>query len=262
MGSTIVHVDAFTDVRFAGNPAAVCLLPGPADERWMQEVARAVNLPATAFVEPRSKGFGVRWFTPIVELALCGHGTLATAHALWEEGRLGSGEPARLHTKAGLLTAERDGAWIDLDFPAEVEEEIAAPPDLARALGASPTYVGMNRLDLLAEMGSEQELRSLAPDRHLLRTIPARGVIVTARSDSDEFDFVSRYFAPRIGIDEDQVTGSAHCCLGPFWGSRLGATAMVGYQASPRGGVVRVRLAGDRVHLGGKAVTVLRGELA
>jgi PhzF family phenazine biosynthesis protein len=261
MAVRVVQVDAFTHIPFAGNPAAVCLLPGPAEEQWMQTVAAEMNLAATAFLELRRDGFGLRWFTSRVELTLCGHGTLAAAHALWEDGSLGAPDRIRFQTLAGILTAHRDGRWIYLDFPAEPEQqEPEVPPELLRALGVSPLYVGRNRLDYLVEVESESILTGLAPDRSLLSMLPARGVIVTA-GGSGEYDFVSRYFAPAIGIDEDHATGSAHCCLGPFWGARMGKDDMLAYQASPRGGVMQVRLDGDRVVLGGMAVTVLRGEL-
>jgi PhzF family phenazine biosynthesis protein len=263
MAVTVVQVDAFAEAPFAGNPAAVCVLPGPADERWMQSMAAEMNLAATAFVDPRPNGFGLRWFSPRVELTLCGHGTLATAHVLWEEGLLDPRDRAAFHTLAGSLSARRDGEWIQLDFPTERErQELEVPEQLLRGLGvASPAYVGKNRLDYLVELESEDVLTSLAPDRSLLASVPARGVIVTALG-SGEYDFVSRYFAPAIGIDEDHATGSAHCCLGPFWGARLGKDQMLAYQASPRGGVMRVRLKGDRVQLGGMAVTIFRGRLA
>jgi PhzF family phenazine biosynthesis protein len=257
----VLQVDAFAEKPFAGNPAAVCFLPGPAAEQWMRGIATEMNLAATVFVESRTDGFGLRWFTPRVELTLCGHGTLAAAHALWEEGVLDPAEEATFHTVAGVISAQRDGPWIHLDFPAEPpNEEAEVPEDLIRALGAAPAYVGRNRLDYLIEVESEEVLRALAPELALLATVPARGAIVTTRG-SREYDFVSRYFAPAIGIDEDQVTGSAHCCLGPFWGARLRKDEMLAHQASPRGGVVRVQLAGDRVRLGGMAVTVWRGEL-
>ena len=263
MPQTIVQVDAFTDRPFAGNPAAVCVLPGPADEGWMQAVAREMNLAETAFLyrRPAGDGFALRWFTPTTEVDLCGHATLASARVLWDEGHLPPGETARFHTRSGLLTAERRGAWIELDFPAEPPDAADAPPGLAAALGATPQYVGRNRFDYLVEVESAAAVRALRPDFTALRSVPTRGVIVTAPSDDPAFDFVSRFFAPRAGIDEDPVTGSAHCCLGPFWGARLGKEPLTGYQASARGGVVRVRLAGARVLLGGQTVTVLRGEL-
>lgn len=270
MKLSITTVDAFTDEPFSGNPAAVCLLPEPADEAWMQRLAREMNLSETAFLVERrlegaaaGDGFDLRWFSPALEVDLCGHATLAAAHVLWEQALLPAHEPARFHTRSGLLTAGRaEGGWIELDFPALFQKPIPAPEGLAQALGVEPAYVGMSRFDLLVEVDSERTLRGIAPDFRLLAAVPARGIAVTSRCESGEYDFVSRFFAPAAGIDEDPVTGSSHCCLGPFWGERLGKTELLAYQASPRGGVVRVRLAGQRVLLGGKAVTMMRGELA
>ena len=262
----IVQVDAFTAHAFAGNPAAVCVLPEPAAEAWMQAVAREMNLSETAFLLRRAggDGFGLRWFTPTTEVELCGHATLASAHALWEEGHLAADAEARFHTRSGLLSARRraDG-WIELDFPAEPPRPVDAPAGLAEALGlhAAPGYVGRNRFDLVVALESERAVRALRPDFGRLAVVEARGVIATARAQADGFDFVSRFFGPRVGVDEDPVTGSAHCALAPFWAPRLGRERMLGYQASARGGVVEVRLAGERVVLGGQAVTVLRGEL-
>lgn len=261
MALTITQVDAFTDSPFAGNPAAVCLLPEPRDERWMQDVAREMNLSETAFLLRRADGFELRWFTPAVEVELCGHATLASAHVLWEQGHLKPREQARFHTHSGLLTANRRGEWIELDFPAEPEGEVATPPGLPEALGIEPAYVGKNRFDYLVAVDSETTVRRLTPDFTLMRKVVARGVIVTSRAASPGFDFVSRFFAPLSGIDEDPVTGSAHCCLGPFWQSRLRKRELVGYQASARGGLVRVRVGEDRVFLTGQAVTVFRAEL-
>jgi PhzF family phenazine biosynthesis protein len=261
MSLRITQVDAFTDLPFAGNPAAVCILPAVRDDRWMQNVAREMNLSETAFLHRQADGFDLRWFTPTTEVALCGHATLASAHVLWEEGHLDPGQPARFHTKSGLLTAERKGDWIELDFPATREEPALAPDGLAEALGAAYGYVGRNRFDYLVELESEAALRHLQPNHFALRKIPVRGVIVTSRSDSAGFDFVSRFFAPGSGVDEDPVTGSAHCCLGPYWQKKLGKSELVAYQASARGGVVRVSVKGERVILGGKAITVLRGDL-
>lgn len=261
MGIPIYQVDAFTGKAFAGNPAAVCLLSDPRDEAWMQTVAQEMNLSETAFLHQRSDGFDLRWFTPTVEVDLCGHATLASAHVLWQAGRLAPTEQARFHTRSGLLTALRKGEWIELDFPAEPAETVVPPPELIQALGVSPSYTGKNRLDYLVELRSEEELRELAPDIPLFRRLTMRGIIVTSQAKGGDFDFVSRYFAPGAGIDEDPVTGSAHCCLAPFWSARLGKVEMVGYQASQRGGVVGVQVLGDRVLLRGQAVTVLRGEL-
>jgi len=257
----IIQVDAFTDRPFAGNPAAVCLLDAPRDERWMQSVANEMNLSETAFLIKRDDGFDLRWFTPQAEVDLCGHATLASAHVLWEEEILDKQETARFHTRSGLLSATRKDGWIEMDFPSELQKPAIAPPALARALGTMPVYIGKNRFDYLVELESEEALRNLRPDLALLKTVPARGVIVTAPSDSKDYDFVSRFFAPAIGINEDPVTGSAHCCLGPYWQKRLKKDSFTAYQASSRGGIVRVNVQGDRVMLSGQAVTVLRGEL-
>lgn len=261
MGQRITQVDAFTATPFGGNPAAVCVLPAPGDAVWMQQVAREMNLAETAFLYRREDGFSLRWFTPAVEVDLCGHATLASAHVLWEEGHLTPDEPARFHTRSGLLTATRDGAWINLDFPATPAASADAPADLIEALGAPAVWLGKTPFDYLVEVESEATLRALAPDITRLARVPTRGVIVTSRGAAPEYDFVSRFFAPAVGINEDPVTGSAHSALTPYWAERLGKTAMTAYQASARGGVLRVRLNGERVVIGGQAVTTLRGEL-
>ncbi len=227
----------------------------------MQNVAREMNLSETAFLHRQADRFNLRWFTPAVEVDLCGHATLASAHVLWEVGQIRPEEQARFYTRSGLLTAKRRDDWIELDFPAVPQQPADAPPDLARALGVRFNYVGKNQSDYLVEVGSEEILRNMNPDFNLLGQIPVRGVIVTSRSASRDYDFVSRFFAPASGVNEDPVTGSAHCCLGPFWKDRLNKTEFIAYQASVRGGVVRVRLKGSRVSLGGQAVTVLRGQL-
>jgi PhzF family phenazine biosynthesis protein len=263
MAIRIVQVDAFTNRPFAGNPAAVCVLKEARSEQWMKDVAAEMNLSETAFLVPQNGGFHLRWFTPAVEVALCGHATVASAHVLWQDGHLPEGQQARFHTLSGLLTADRRGDWIELDFPAKVAEPAAAPPDLLPALGvAKANFVGKNAFDYLVEIGGDADLRGLSPDHSRLRKLPVRGVIVTARSASAEFDFISRFFAPGSGIDEDPVTGSAHTALGPYWAGKLGKTEMTAFQASARGGVVRVRVVGDRVKLGGQAVTVMTGELS
>lgn len=260
MGIAIVQVDAFTNRPFGGNPAAVCVLPAGRDEAWMANVALEMNLSETAFLHPEADGYRLRWFTPAVEVDLCGHATLATAHALWSEGHLSPAVPVRFYTKSGVLTCVKVGAWIEMDFPAKPEQAAEAPAQLAEALGAELKYVGRNQFDYLVEVADEATLRGLKPAFHLLRKMPVRGVIATA-AGSGEFDFVSRFFAPGAGVDEDPVTGSAHCALAPYWAAKLGKTEMTGFQASARGGVVRVRLVGDRVILSGQAVTTLRGEL-
>ncbi len=261
MGQTIFQVDAFTDKPFSGNPAGVCVVPEPQEERWMQNVAREMNLSETAFLYRQADGYKLRWFTPAVEVDLCGHATLASAHILWEVGYLEPGEQARFYTRSGLLTADRKGAWIEMNFPAQPEEPASAPPGLIEALGVPVKYIGKSKFDYLVEVDSEEIVRSAKPDFSLLATVTVRGVIVTSLASSKNYDFVSRFFAPQVGISEDPVTGSAHCTLSPFWSKRLGRDELVGYQASMRGGVVRVRLDGDRVYIGGQAVTVLHGEL-
>lgn len=258
----ITTADAFTAAPFAGNPAAVCLLPAPREDAWMQAVAREMNLAETAFLLRCGDEFGLRWFTPTVEVDLCGHATLASAHVLWEEGHLEPAAEARFHTRSGLLTARREGEWIALDFPATPPVACEPPGELARALGAPVRLVLRTPFDYLAELESEAAVRRLAPDLGAIARLGGRGVIVTARSTTPGFDFVSRFFAPASGVPEDPVTGSAHCALGPLWGERLGKTVLAGYQASQRGGVVRVTLTGSRVLLAGQVVTVLRAELA
>ena len=262
MGLRITQVDAFTDKPFSGNPAAVCILPAAGEESWMRQLAQEMNLSETAFLYPEQDGFNLRWFTPTVEVALCGHATLASAHVLWEDGHIAPGHEARFQTKSGLLTAKRRGEWIEMNFPAVVENASPAPDGLADALGTELGYVGKNKFDYIVELKSAEAVRKLQPNFSTLKTLGVRGVIVTSRSDNSEYDFISRFFAPGSGIDEDPVTGSAHACLGPFWGGRLRKSEFTAYQASPRGGIVRVRLNDGRVILGGKAVTVLRGELA
>ena len=231
MTLTIYQVDAFTDRPFTGNPAGVCLLPEVCDPDWMQKVAREMNLSETAFLLKQKDGYDLRWFTPTTEVDLCGHATLASAHILWEIGRLEPDQQARFHTKSGLLTAQQQGDWIELDFPAEPAEPVSPPEALIRALGVTPSFIGRNRFDYLVEVRLEQTVRNMEPDSTLLRQVSNRGVIVTSLSTSPKYDFVSRFFAPAVGIDEDPVTGSAHCCLGPFWGRRLGKRELVGYQA-------------------------------
>jgi PhzF family phenazine biosynthesis protein len=258
---TVLQVDAFTDRAFGGNPAAVLLLDSEEDAGWMQAVASEMNLSETAFVRKQGDGFALRWFTPRLEVDLCGHATLAAAHVLWELGQLPQSTAARFHTKSGLLTATCHDRWIELDFPAEYEEYCAAPLELTEALNVAMQYVGRNRFDYLIEVENERTLRALEPNMALLESIPGRGFIVTSPSDTGSYDFVSRFFAPSVGVREDPCTGSAHCCLAPFWATRLGKDEMTGYQASQRGGVVRVRIQGDRVILGGQAITIMRGEL-
>jgi PhzF family phenazine biosynthesis protein len=258
----ICVVDAFTDRPFRGNPAAVCLLAEPRDDRWLQDIGAEMNLAETAFLLPEGDGFRLRWFTPAVEVDLCGHATLASAHVLWQEGRAARGSAIHFHTRSGVLTAAPRGDGIALDFPATPATAADPPAGLTEALGVAPRFVGRARTTYyLIEVDTAAAVRQVRPDFRRLREVEARGIIITARSDDPAFDFVSRFFAPRAGIDEDPVTGSAHCCLGPFWADRLGRTDLTGYQASARGGVVRVEVGEQRVQLIGQAVTVWRGAL-
>ena len=282
MGIRIFQVDAFTATPFRGNPAAVCLLDGPRRDAWMQSVAAEMNLSETAFVEPAAAGWSLRWFTPTTEVSLCGHATLASAHVLWETGALRGDDAARFHTRSGMLSARRfEGARIEIDLPAAPVTPMPPPEAALEALGGVRVVVsgrtsdrGLGDVDFLFELGSEAAVRGLRPDfGQLALRVPA-GIIVTARAEErrpaaadpsgnapERYDFVSRYFAPAFGIDEDAVTGAAHCALAPYWSERLGRDALMGYQASRRGGFVGTRVAGARVLLSGEAVTVMRGTL-
>lgn len=261
MSQRYTIVDAFTSRPFAGNPAAVVVLPAPWEAGRMQHVAREFNLSETAFLVRRPDGFDLRWFTPEVEVELCGHATLASAHVLWSEGHLAEGETARFHTESGLLLAARRGEWIELDFPSRLQSPAEPPTGLVEALGVRPTYVGRWRDDWLVELASEAEVRQAQPDHTRLAAVGVRGAMITAAASTPGLDFVSRFFVPGAGIAEDPVTGSAHCCLAPYWAGTLGKSEMTAFQASARGGELRVRLDGERVRIAGHAVTVARGEL-
>ena len=262
MSLTIWQVDAFAEAPLTGNPAAVCILPAARDAAWMQAVGREMNLSETAFLVRRDDGsYDLRWFTPAIEVDLCGHATVASAHVLWEEQFLGPDDEARFHTKSGLLPARRDGGWIELNFPAHETQQVEPPADLARALGAEATRVGRTPMDHLIELASEEVVRGLSPDIGLVASLGLRGVIVTARASTAPFDYVCRFFGPNGGVIEDPVTGSIQSALGPYWQGRLGKDELLGYQASERGGTLRVRPRGERVLIAGKAVTVLKGEL-
>ena len=264
MSVPLYVADAFAVGPFTGNPAAVCLLDEPADEAWMQSVAAEMRHSETAFVVPRRDGFGLRWFTPAVEAELCGHATLATAHVLWEAGRLEPDEPARFHTVfSGQLGARLDGELVEIDLPAATPAPGPIDPAYARALGADVLAAARAKKWLVVELTDESTVRGLAPDIDALARLPEGGaVIVTAAGSNGDHDFVSRVFVPSVGIPEDPVTGAAHCLLGPYWRARAGRDEMRAFQASARGGEVRVRLAGDRALLAGRARTVVRGELA
>ena len=263
MPAALLGIDAFTDEPFRGNPAAVCLLDGPRADEWMQMLAAEMNLSETAYVHARDGAYELRWFTPTTEVELCGHATLASAHALWETGRHPAELPISFRTRwKGELRATKDGGGITLDFPAASSSECEPPEGLAAALGAHVVSTSVNDLHHIAELPDEDAVRQVTPDFERLAHVATDAVAVTARAADGRFDFVSRYFAPKYGIDEDPVTGSAHTSLGPYWGSRLGKDDLVGHQISARGGVVRVRLNGERVDLVGRAVTVWRGEVS
>ena len=258
----ICCVDAFTDKPFSGNPAAVCLLEKETPDEWKQSVAAEMNLSETAFVMlAGSEAFGLRWFTPTVEVDLCGHATLAAAHVLWERGIVTSATTIFFDTRSGRLAALRGDDGISMDFPSVEPAPASPPPELVEGLGVSPARVRRAGPDYLVELLSADDVLRLDPDFSFLRRVNARGIIVTARGDDPETDFVSRFFAPAAGIDEDPVTGSSHCALGPHWGPRLGKTVLRARQLSKRGGSMRVELKGDRVILTGQAVTVWTGEL-
>ena len=272
-------VDAFTDRPFTGNSAAVVPLTAWPADGWLQNVAMEMNLSETAYLVLEAGGYHLRWFTPKVEVDLCGHATLASAAVLAHLGKLADGSQVNFATRSGTLRAARLGSHFQLDFPLTPAEELAPPPALLESLRVQPTYCGRTRFDYLVEVESEEILRSIAPDFKLLATVQCRGVIVTAKSDeggwarpkrvsrrdTDEsgprFDFVSRFFAPAAGIDEDPVTGSAHCCLADHWSRKLGRTKLIAHQASLRGGIIHVELQGERVLLGGQAMIVAHGEL-
>lgn len=261
MGIPIYHVDAFTDQVFCGNPAAVCILSKAADPKWMQAIAAEMNLSETAFVLKTSEGFKLRWFTPVAEVKLCGHATLATAHTLWQQGLWPHTQALLFDTLSGLLSVRQNEQSIEMDFPACGPVAVESPKGLNEALAIKPVFVGRNNMDYLILLESENQLRQLEPDLQQLGKIDGRGFIVTAPSHSKHFDFVSRFFAPRVGVNEDPVTGSAHCCLAPFWSTRLGKTKLIGYQASKRGGTVEMKVKKDRVILCGQAVTICSGKI-
>lgn len=262
MSNVIYQVDAFAERPFTGNPAGVCVLERAVEETYMQAVASEMNVAETAFLVRRDDGaYDLRWFTPTVEVDLCGHATLASAHILWEERRLTPGETATFHTRSGVLTAWREGETIRMDFPSEPVVACEPPVELVASLGVASTFAGRNRMDWLVEVADEAAVRAVRPQLPGLQALGVRGVIVTAASATPERDFVSRFFAPAAGVDEDPVTGSAHCALAPYWAEKLGTPTLVGYQASMRGGIVECAVRGDRVVLGGRAVTVLRGTI-
>lgn len=262
MGILIYQVDAFAEEIFKGNPAGVCILERAADEEWMQNIAMEMNLSETAFLYPLNEGYNLRWFTPEAEVDLCGHATLASAHILWETGILNKKEDAVFFTKSGRLSARKDGEYILLNFPSEADKQVEVPEGLIECLGVQILYVGKNRMDYIVEVENDEVARKLKPNFEMMKKIDTRGIIVTSLSSDARYDFVSRFFVPSIGINEDPVTGSAHCCLAPFWEKRLNKKEFMAYQVSKRGGELIVSLSEneDRVYIGGKAITVFCAE--
>ncbi|MDA7980648.1 MAG: PhzF family phenazine biosynthesis protein [Pirellulales bacterium] len=263
MNLALTTVDAFADQPFSGNPAAVCVLSeahAGIGDHILQAVAAEMNLAETAILSRVDDGFNLRWFTPTVEVDLCGHATLAAAHVLWEAEYVRRDEPIRFHTRSGLLIAQVKEGIIELDFPKSAIHTVPMQDALQQAMGGNATHMAKTDFDALLEFPDADSVRQLTPDFPTLRELTDRGVIATALSDQPEFDFISRFFAPSVGVDEDPVTGSAHCALAPYWSEKLGKNELVGYQASARGGIVRVRLEGSRCVLGGSAITMLRGD--
>jgi PhzF family phenazine biosynthesis protein len=257
----VFQVDAFTDQPFIGNPAAVCLLMEEKSDEWMLNVAREMNCSETAFLLNKEEGISLRWFSPKAEVGLCGHATLASAHVLWEKGIIPRNVEILFFTKGGLLTAQYKEGWIELNFPAIEEKKVFPSEILLDALKVPVLYVGKSKYDYLVEIETEEILKDMNPDFETLKIAVPRGVIVTCQSDRPEFDFISRFFVPSLGINEDPVTGSAHCVLGPYWQKKLNKSELIAYQASERGGVIKVKIEDDRVYISGKAVTITDGVL-
>ena len=261
MNINLYQVDSFTDTAFKGNPAGVCLLSGPADETWMQNLAAEMNLSEAAFLYPDGDHYQLRWFTPVVEVDLCGHATLASAHILWETGLLREGITARFQTRSGELRAEKDGSSIKMDFPAIATDDSDEPTGLTAALGIKAEYIGKGRQHYLVQVANADDVAKARPDFSALLKSTDFRIILTAKSSSPHYDIVSRFFAPSLGINEDPVTGSAHCCLAPFWYGRTGMKNIRAYQASARGGRIDLEVRDKRVILGGQAVTVFHLKL-
>lgn len=261
MSVSLYLVDAFTGMPFKGNPAAVCLLHSPADEAWMQNVAAEMNHSETAFVYPEQSGYGIRWFTPTTEVELCGHAALASVHVLREAGIIKDGEDVVFYAKSITITAKCSDGRIEMDFPILPVDAVETPDGLIEAIGVEPVSCSANKRLLLVELADEDAVREFNPDFTRIAAVDAPCLLITAKSDCNAYDFVSRFFAPRMGINEDPVTGSAHCSLGVYWQQRLGKSELIGYQASSRGGVVGVRVEGNRTYLSGMAVTVMTGVL-
>jgi PhzF family phenazine biosynthesis protein len=259
----ITVVDAFTDAPFAGNPAAVCVLKQERSAAWMQSVAKEMNLSETAFLLSEGDNvYRLRWFTPMVEVKLCGHATLASAHVLWEERQARDSKPLHFETLSGRLTAERQAeGWIAMNFPSRFATESDAPSELREGLGAEPLFVAKYDSGYLILVANKELLLGIKPDfGRLVRSGCGRLIVTAQAQSSDEYDFFSRFFAPDAGINEDPVTGSAHCVLGPYWAKKLGKNELRAFQCSERGGELRLSVQGERTVLQGRAVTVLKGQ--
>jgi PhzF family phenazine biosynthesis protein len=261
METLIFQIDAFTSEPFKGNPAAVCLLLEPKSDDWMQSVSTEMNLSETAFLFPEQDGYRLRWFTPKTEVDLCGHATLASAHAIWETGIADKNSLLKFYTRSGLLTAQQNNGWIELDFPVSKIEAVDEIATLSEALHVPVLRTVQTDFDLLAEIEGEEVIKDLNPDMTRLAALPTRGIIVTSRGNSKPYDFISRFFGPNVGVNEDPVTGSAHCALAPYWHDKLGKTSFFAFQSSYRGGELKIELRGSRVGIAGQAVTVLSGKL-
>jgi PhzF family phenazine biosynthesis protein len=257
----IVQIDAFTSEAYKGNPAAVCLMKGPGNEQWMRHVAREMNLSETAFLYPIKGGYHLRWLTPTSEVDMCGHATLATAHFLYEQGHEPKNKEIAFKVRAGWVSASKEGELITLNFPVNRPKKVKTPATLAKALGAKPKYVGVYPNAYLVEFASAKTVRELKPDLTALEKLSKAKICVTAKSDSKKYDFISRLFAPKLGIPEDPVNGNSHTALTPYWGTILNRDSLRSYYASARGGEIFVRLEGDRVRISGKAVTVMHAKL-
>jgi len=254
-------VNAFADKPFCGNPAAVCIVENDLSENKMQRIATEFNFSETAFIEKKNDHFRLRWFSPRMEVDLCGHATLAGAHILWEQNIINNKSIISFNTNSGILSIKKTEDRIVMDFPSEDAVKTECPEEIIRSLKIKPLFSGKNRFDYIVEVGSEELVRTIKPDFGILAGLNTRGIIVTSDSESGDYDFVSRFFAPNAGIPEDPVTGSAHCCLGPYWSRKLNKTKLTGYQASERGGTVYVDIKEGRVLLGGNAVTFSSGKL-
>ncbi len=261
MSLKIFTVDAFTDRNFAGNPAAVCLLDENLDDELMKNIAAEMNLSETAFVKKENREYNLRWFTPKVEVELCGHATLASAHILWEEKLLPKDADAEFNTLSGQLIVKNIKDEYEMNFPASKVSGSEFNAELINALGVEPVSLAETEHNYIVELANDDAVFSVSPDFIALSKLKKFGTIITSKSSDERFDFISRYFVPAKGINEDPVTGSAHCALGPYWSQKTGKKSFSAYQASLRGGSMKIKLDGGRIFLTGKAVTFLKGEI-